>query len=90
MHPPSVPIGLVYLAAVVEKRGYTVKVVDCLPLNMDHDALKREIVSFKPDIVGITSVTSTFPSALQAAHVIKESCPKAFLSKTILKLRQKK
>lgn len=76
-HPTGVPIGLAYLAAVAEKNGYTVKVVDCLPLDMDFNEMKREVASFKPDIIGITSMTVTFPSALQAAHVLKESCPAA-------------
>ena len=31
----------------------------------------------EPDIVGISSVTVTFPSAIQAARVVKESCPSA-------------
>jgi len=76
-HPTGVPIGLAYLAAVAEKSGYAVKVVDCLPLDMDFDEMKREVAYFEPDIVGITSMTVTFPSALQAAHVLKESCPAA-------------
>ena len=76
-HSPGVPLSLAYLAAVAEKVGYAVKVVDCLPLDMDYDEMKREVASFEPDIVGITSMTATFPSALQAAHVLKESCPRA-------------
>ena len=76
-HITGVPIGLGYLAAVAEKHGYAVKVVDCLPLDMDYDQMKQEVASFEPHIVGITSMTATFPSALQAAHVLKESCPAA-------------
>src|SRR3972149_11265746 len=70
-------IGLAYIAAVLEKNGYEVAVVDCPPLNMTYEDLKREIVSFEPDIVGITSVTVTFSSALQVARFLKGSCPKA-------------
>ena len=68
-------IGLAYIAAVLEKNGYEVAVVDCPPLNMTYEGLKREIVRLKPDIVGITSVTVTFSSALQATRVIKEVYP---------------
>jgi anaerobic magnesium-protoporphyrin IX monomethyl ester cyclase len=78
-HPPNVPIGLAYLAAVAEKSGHTVKVIDCLPVDMDYDEMKREVAAFDPDIVGITSMTATSPSALQAAHVLKESCPAALI-----------
>jgi radical SAM superfamily enzyme YgiQ (UPF0313 family) len=76
-HPPNVPLGLAYLAAVAEKRGHAVKVVDCLPVDMGYEELRKEIVAFDPDIVGITSMTATYPSALQAARVLKESCPTA-------------
>ena len=79
VHYQSPLIGLAYMAAVLEKNGYEVTVVDCPPLNMTYEDLKREIVSFEPDIVGITSVTVTFSSALQAARVIKESYPKALI-----------
>ena len=76
-HPPSVPIGLGYLAAVAEKNGHAVSVIDCLPVDMDYNEMKKQVAAFDPDIIGITSTTSTFPSALQAAHVLKESCPNA-------------
>ena len=76
-HPPNVPIGLGYLAAVAEKNGHAVSVIDCLPVDMDFDEMKKQIVASDPDIIGITSTTSTFLSALQAAHVLKESCPNA-------------
>ncbi|MEM2704071.1 MAG: radical SAM protein [Candidatus Bathyarchaeia archaeon] len=78
-HPRSVPIGLAYLAAVVEEHGYDIKVVDCLPLNMNYDAMEKEVISFEPDIVGITSMTATFPFALEAARIIKESYPNALI-----------
>ena len=68
VHYQSPLIGLAYIAAVLEKNGYEVKVIDCPPLKMTYESLKREIVHFKPDVVGITSVTVTLSSALQAAR----------------------
>jgi anaerobic magnesium-protoporphyrin IX monomethyl ester cyclase len=76
-HPPNVPIGLAYLAAVAEKNGHVVKVIDCLPVDMSYDEMKRQVVAFEPDIVGITSMTSTSQSALEAARILKDSCPEA-------------
>ena len=71
-------IGIAYMAAILEKHGHEVTVIDCPALNFTHEDLKREIAKSQPDIVGISSVTVTFPSALQAAVVAKESCPRAF------------
>jgi anaerobic magnesium-protoporphyrin IX monomethyl ester cyclase len=76
-HPPNVPIGLAYLAAVAEKNGHVVKVIDCLPVDMSYDEMKRQVVAFEPDIVGITSMTSTSQSALEASRILKDSCPEA-------------
>ena len=76
-HPPNVPIGLGYLAAVAEKNGHDVNVIDCLPVDMDYSEMKKQVAAFDPDIIGITSTTSTYPSALQAAHILKESFPNA-------------
>jgi radical SAM superfamily enzyme YgiQ (UPF0313 family) len=46
---------------------------------MNYEGLKQEISRFKPDIVGITSVTVTFSSAVQAAHAAKEVYPQALV-----------
>lgn len=72
-------IGVAYIAAALQKNGYEVTVIDCPPLGITYDGLKQKIALFKPDIVGITSVTVTFSSAAQAAKVIKESYPKALI-----------
>jgi anaerobic magnesium-protoporphyrin IX monomethyl ester cyclase len=74
---PNLPIGLAYLAAVLEKGGCELTVFDCPALEIDHKKLGAKIASFEPNVVGITSVTPTIKSALLAAHVAKETCPNA-------------
>jgi anaerobic magnesium-protoporphyrin IX monomethyl ester cyclase len=79
MHTTLFPlIGIAYMAAILEKHGHEVTVLDCPALKITHEDLKREIANLEPDIVGITSVTVTFPSALHAASAAKESYPRAF------------
>ncbi|MCZ2807751.1 MAG: radical SAM protein [Candidatus Bathyarchaeota archaeon] len=73
-------IGLAAMAAVLEKNGDQVAVVDCPRLDMTHEDLKREIARLEPDMVGITCVTTTFSSALQAARVIKEAYSRALIA----------
>jgi len=75
----SPPLNVTYLAAVLERAGFDVDVVDCPPLDIDHKRLRGKIASYNPDIVGITSLTQTFPSAVQVAQVVKESCPEALV-----------
>jgi len=76
-HQLYVPIGLAYLAAVVEKAGHELAVIDCPALGMDQDALKKKLEDFQPDLVGVTSMTPTIQSALQSTRIAKEACPSA-------------
>ncbi|MCZ2807755.1 MAG: radical SAM protein [Candidatus Bathyarchaeota archaeon] len=73
----NLPIGLAYLAAVLEKAGCELTVLDCPALEIDHKKLGAKIASFEPNVVGITSVTPTIKSALLAAYAAKENCPNA-------------
>lgn len=74
-HPLFPPIGLSYLAAVLEQNGFEVKVFDCPACGYTHENLKTELSSFMPDLIGIASMTATVPSALHAARIAKEACP---------------
>jgi anaerobic magnesium-protoporphyrin IX monomethyl ester cyclase len=79
VHYQNPLIGLAYMAAVLEKSGCEIKVLDCPPLKMTYEDLGRETSLFEPDIVGITSVTVTFSSALQSARIIRKACPKVLI-----------
>ena len=49
-HQLYVPIGLAYLAAVLEKNEHEITVIDCPAMGMDQNELQRKLESFKPDI----------------------------------------
>ncbi|UCF45393.1 MAG: radical SAM protein [Candidatus Bathyarchaeota archaeon] len=74
-HPPFTPLGLGYLAAVLEKYQYEIDVIDCQALRFSYEEFRSEISKRQPDIVGITSTTLTYKSALQIAKKAKEACP---------------
>lgn len=74
-HQIYLPINLAYLAAVLEKGGHEVTVIDCPALKIDHERLRAELVSFEPNVVGISSMTPTIPSAFLSARVAKEASP---------------
>jgi anaerobic magnesium-protoporphyrin IX monomethyl ester cyclase len=74
-HPPFTPLGLGYLAAVLEKNKYEVDVIDCQASRLTYEDFKREISKRQPDIVGVTSTTLTYKSALQIAKITKEAHP---------------
>jgi radical SAM superfamily enzyme YgiQ (UPF0313 family) len=71
------PLGIAYIAAMLEKNGIEVKILDAPALEMGYEAVKKEIQAYSPDIVAITSVTPTIGSALKTAQISKEACPSA-------------
>lgn len=78
-HQLYLPIGLAYLAAVLEENGYDVTVIDCPALEMNLRQLKTKLASINPDVIGITSMTPTIQSALLSASAAKEACPDAMV-----------
>ena len=76
-HPQFPPLGLAYMAAVLEKNGFEVKIVDCPVNHYDHANLKAELDAFQPALIGTGAMTPTIESALKGAQVAKEACPEA-------------
>ena len=69
------PLSLLYLAIVLEKEGYNVKICDAYSFGFDLDHIKSQIVSFSPDIIGISAMTILAPSAYLIASESKKINP---------------
>jgi anaerobic magnesium-protoporphyrin IX monomethyl ester cyclase len=76
-HPLFPPVGLAYIAAVLEQEDFEVRIIDCPICEINHEKLRANLASFEPTLIGIASMTSTIPSALKSARVAKEACPDA-------------
>jgi len=74
-HPPFTPLGLGYLAAILEKNNFEVDVIDCQALGISYAEFKTEVSKRKPDVVGMTSTTLTYKSALEIAKISKQVHP---------------
>jgi len=74
-HPPFIPLGIGYLAAVLEKNGYDVNVIDCQALKLTLNEVENELRKRQPDVVGLTSTTLTYKSALKIIKVAKKALP---------------
>ncbi len=74
-HPPFIPLGIGYLAAVLEKNGYDVNVIDCQALKLRINEVENELHKRQPDIVGLTSTTLTYKPALEIIKVAKKALP---------------
>lgn len=74
-HPPFIPLGIAYLGAILEEHGHGVDVIDCQAQRLDINGFKNEIAKHQPDVIGITSTTLTYKSALKVAETSKEIHP---------------
>ena len=74
-HPPFTPLGLGYLAAVLEKKKYEVDVIDCQASHLTYEDFRNELSKRKPDMIGLTSTTLTYKSALEVIRIAKQVHP---------------
>ncbi len=72
------PLGIAYIAAVLEKHNYNVKVIDCT-INVSHSELIELVKNENPDVVGITATTPIFESAKRVAADIKKISPSSVI-----------
>ena len=89
------PMGIMYLAAVLENKGHEVKILDCQTEGLDRDAPLRDgyvevgipleevgarIEEFGPDMVGISCNFSVMVNSMnETACLAKELCPSAVI-----------
>jgi anaerobic magnesium-protoporphyrin IX monomethyl ester cyclase len=76
-HPPFITVGIAYLGAVLEKAGYTVNVIDCQALKLTYAEFESEIAKHKPKMIGLTSTTLTYKSALKIIEIAKRVHPES-------------
>ena len=74
-HPPFIPLGIGYLGAVCEKNGYEVNVIDCQAEHLNYADFRSRFEKTDSDVVGMTSTTLTYKSALKVATIAKEVRP---------------
>ncbi len=70
------PLGLAYIAAVLEENGHKVRIIDTATLEMDTSRWIKEVRSWKPDVVGLSMLTPTAPKGYKAAKLVKEELGK--------------
>ena len=71
------PLGLGYLAAVLEEKQYEVEMLDLQMLNPNSQQLESELSKTNADIVGITTSTLTYWPAIEIVKASKKVLPDA-------------
>ena len=65
------PLGLGYIAAVLKQNGHEVSIIEPQIDNISNDELGGLIIEEKPDLIGISAVTPTFPEAVKIARAMR-------------------
>ena len=73
------PYWLAHAAAVAEKRGHDIHLIDCPASGKSLDDLKAHISDFKPDVMVIESVTASWYSDCRVAAELKRVLPNAHI-----------
>ncbi|MDD5169594.1 MAG: radical SAM protein [Syntrophales bacterium] len=72
---PAPPLGITYVAAAFEAAGAEVLLLDYIVTRYTEEKLKNALESFKPDVVGTTSVTLNFPASAAILETAKRIRP---------------
>lgn len=71
-HGIAPPLGILYVATVLEERGHKVKVLDNDALRLDDEEILETFENFEPDIVGFSILVGTSENAHRLAGKIDE------------------
>jgi anaerobic magnesium-protoporphyrin IX monomethyl ester cyclase len=67
------PLFLAYAAALLERDGFDVRVLDGVPLNLTADEFCERVTSLRPDLLVFEPCTATFPVTLAVATRLREA-----------------
>ena len=71
----SAPLGLLYIAAVLEECGHTVGVVDAAAEQLDVAQTVRRVEAFGPDVIGVGATTVVFDTAVRLGDALRGALP---------------
>jgi len=75
----SPPMGLLYIAAYLEKKGISVRLIDPFPEKLDLEDILRIVEEEKPLLIGISSMTPGIRVAVLIAKAIRKKFKKIII-----------
>ena len=68
------PLGILYIAAVLERRGVEVEIIDCA-IGISFSDLYAMVGDKKPQVIGFTCTTPSFSNAKKVAQFVRSELP---------------
>ena len=72
---PGIPLGLAYVAAVAERDGHKVTVIDAYAESTKREQVIERVLASSPDVLGISCVTASVAFALDVVRGVRSSVP---------------
>jgi anaerobic magnesium-protoporphyrin IX monomethyl ester cyclase len=66
-----IPLQFVYLAGATRAAGFDCEIYDAMSLDVGHAEIGRKLDEARPDVVCVSSITATYPDALEVARAAK-------------------
>lgn len=73
------PLGIGYIAAVLEKNNFDVKIIDCRVSKIDFIKLLEILKRLNPDVIGMTATVLDIQKSIKFAEILKKEFPDAIL-----------
>jgi len=70
------PLGLLYIASVLQKGGHEVQIVDSPVEDLDLEQVLGRVGNFGPDFIGVSAITSLAQKTKMLCHRIREKFPR--------------
>ncbi len=69
------PLGLAYIASMLEKNNIEVKIIDAVVLKLTVENVVNQAKDYLPDYIGISALTPTLHRSIDLATRVKEQLP---------------
>src|SRR5215813_12817441 len=73
---PGMPLGLGYVAAVAERDGHKVTVIDAYAEGLKRERAIERILASQPDVLGLSCVTASVNYGMDIARAVRAQVPK--------------
>jgi hypothetical protein len=73
---PGMPLGLGYVAAVAERDGHKVTVIDAYAEGLNREKAINRILASQPDLLGLSCVTASVYYAMDIVKAVRDRIPK--------------
>ncbi|MFA6091800.1 MAG: radical SAM protein [Elusimicrobiota bacterium] len=74
---PLPPLGIMSLAAHMERLGHSVRILDGAALRKPHEEIASLVSDFAPDLIGVGGIITAYAYIIGLTHALRRAMPRA-------------